>query len=38
MINQKKNNKVAPDRVKKGNTIDVQEFKREIERRGSIRL
>ncbi|GMI16130.1 hypothetical protein TrLO_g13736 [Triparma laevis f. longispina] len=36
--NRKENNKVAPDGVKKEQIIDVLEFKREIERRGSINL
>ncbi|GMI04095.1 hypothetical protein TrLO_g10879 [Triparma laevis f. longispina] len=33
LINQTKNNKVAPEGVKKGNDIDVEEFKREMTRR-----
>ncbi|GMI09557.1 hypothetical protein TrLO_g1302 [Triparma laevis f. longispina] len=32
LINPKKNNKVAPEGVKKGNYIDVEEFKREMKR------
>ena len=36
--NQKEINKVAPEGVKKGQVIDVEEFKREMQRRGSINL
>lgn len=35
-LNRKRNNKIAPDGVKKGKDFDVQEFMREVERRGSI--
>ena len=35
---RKKNNKVVPEGMKEGHVFDVQEFKREMERRGIINM